>query len=792
MYNEVNNEYPCVRNWYILGKLYYIRRRVETKSRSVYLCDDKIEQKISSRNRFVAYRFSNFRIHICTLDDKLLGSIISKEEIFQFGWLTESVIAIFDQNCVQVYDLTDLSCKLCNIKLPMSSKSIRSCSFDGFGNVFLLSEESELFVMFIVYQPQKLQFDIQFIDSEYSGAEIISALNKRSTSYEEDDVHYIFFCDHIKSYFRRTGEVSTICCQGNIICAEFNPGKNLLATCTTYQGRYILDIYSTNFLNLDNVIKVDMGMYAESSQAIQLGWCGENAVAIMSDSNILQLCNIDGGCIHVNIGTHAKIFSEVDGLHVVGYEFREFFQEVPSPIVEFRGKECSLQPFMHLMAYEKKAYGAGFLNLQSEHVDDRDPTDDARLCVCTALHEMSAGVQMKLLRAASCFAALSRTTDNTMKDFIHSSCSELRVLNSLRKGRDSSFTYLQFQRTETLTTNEKCLSQDDTLLNRITLSMRSRRYMYLQLLLRKYIKRKLSKSFKQDFLGLCNSLMLKHPSISLCMILGTHSTSTTQDLYLNIINLEHHVFWQLPALMNLRTHGVAFTKAFEFKDVDLTYRVLLCIGERLCNQSVMSIIESNFTNFRCSRLKYLHFPHFRPDVLVNSVFGYGQLKIIDQLRSDFPLKFIFYSKLVREFIRISKVCHRYADVSFSNSISFLLELKNDFEIKKFSSNIQISNRQSLWILARFYIRTCDWAALRSLVVSNKAELNIPSIVECSKSHLIPDLLAEEILRLSGRADYLAEIDFIHDTQEALQVASKSVHSFTLKATDYFEKFKMKK
>ena len=96
MYDEVNNEYPCVRNWYILGKLYYIRRKVETKSRSVYLCDDKIEQKISSRNRFVAYRFSNFRIHICTLDDKLLGSIISKEEIFQFGWLTESVIAIFD------------------------------------------------------------------------------------------------------------------------------------------------------------------------------------------------------------------------------------------------------------------------------------------------------------------------------------------------------------------------------------------------------------------------------------------------------------------------------------------------------------------------------------------------------------------------------------------------------------------------------------------------------------------------------------------------------------------------
>jgi hypothetical protein len=48
------------------------------------------------------------------------------------------------------------------------------------------------------------------------------------------------------------------------------------------------------------------------------------------------------------------------------------------------------------------------------------------------------------------------------------------------------------------------------------------------------------------------------------------------------------------------------------------------------------------------------------------------------------------------------------------------------------------------------------------------------------------------MRLSGRADYLAEVDFKHDTQEALQVASKSVQSFTLKATDYFEKFKMKK
>jgi hypothetical protein len=86
----------------------------------------------------------------------------------------------------------------------------------------------------------------------------------------------------------------------------------------------------------------------------------------------------------------------------------------------------------------------------------------------------------------------------------------------------------------------------------------------------------------------------------------------------------------------------------------------------------------------------------------------------------------------------------------------------------------------------------DWNALHSVVVSNKADLNTLSILEYGKNHFIPDQSAERIMRLSGRADYLAEVDFKHDTQEALQVASKSVQSFTLKATDYFEKFKMKK
>jgi hypothetical protein len=147
---------------------------------------------------------------------------------------------------------------------------------------------------------------------------------------------------------------------------------------------------------------------------------------------------------------------------------------------------------------------------------------------------------------------------------------------------------------------------------------------------------------------------------------------------------------------------------------------------------------------------------------------------------------------MREFIRISKVCRRYSDADFRNSTSFFLGLKNDFEIKKFSSSVQISDRHLQWIFARFYIKVQDWNALHSVVVSNKADLNTLSILEYGKNHFIPDQSAERIMRLSGRADYLAEVDFKHDTQEALQVASKSVQSFTLKATDYFEKFKMKK
>lgn len=792
MYDEISHTYPWIRNWYMLGKLYYLRKRVDTISWIGQLSDEKVERKISPRNRFVAFQFSLYRIHICTLDGKFLGSIISKEEILQFGWLTESIVVVFDQNCIQVYDLTDLSYKLCETKLPTSFKNLRSYSFDGYGNVFVCSEECQLFVMFNMHIPQKLHCEIQVIDREHSRAKIISALNKRSMLHEDNDIHYIIFYDHIKSYLRRTGEVFTISCQGNIICAELSPGKGLLATYSTFQGRYILEIYSTNYLNLDSVIKVDMGIYVKSSRASQLSWCGENAVAIMSDSNVLQLCSIDGGRIDINIGVRAKIVSEIDGLHVVGFQFREFFQEVPSPIVESRERNRSFQPFLQLRECEKEKNGVSDLHLHSEDVNDSNPMNNAIFFACAALHEMNAGFQMKALQTASCYSALSCTRGNNIKDLIHSSCRELRVLNSLRKARGISFTYLQYQEWESFKTKEKCLSRNDARLSGISLSFSSRKYVQLQFLMQKYLQRKLSKSFKQEFLGLCNSLLLKHPSVSLCIILGTRSVLTAQDLYFNIINLENCVFWQLEALMNLRTHGIALTRAFEFKDMDLIYRVLLCFGERLSLEGVLSIIESNSTYFKYSRLKYLHFPEFRPGFLVDSVFGYGQLKLIEQFRSDFPLKFIFYSKLMREFIRISKVCRRYSDADFRNSTSFFLGLKNDFEIKKFSSSVQISDRHLQWIFARFYIKVQDWNALHSVVVSNKADLNTLSILEYGKNHFIPDQSAERIMRLSGRADYLAEVDFKHDTQEALQVASKSVQSFTLKATDYFEKFKMKK
>jgi hypothetical protein len=773
MKEDVPSGYLCTKYWYSLGNRYYSKIRCCSIVWGGYLIEMKSVQ-ISSRGKFLACRQPNNLIKIYSLlNGKLIGSIKSGKEILFYGWFTESSLAIIEQNCIKVYELKALSYKSYELKSTLVSKNIYFCFFDGSGNIFLFSDNSDIFV---IYSHQEVKCDLHLVDTERSGAIFICLLHKRKTLRNVKDIYYIIFNDRIKLFSKSTGEIITIHCSGRTICAEISPDENLFATYSTYRGKSVLNIYSTTQLNLCHVVDIYICLKVENTHPFQIAWCGNHSVAIMSNSNILYLFSLDGEQIQINVDENVKIFSEIDGLHIVGFQFHDFIREIPMPIVCF-SEISSAQPIRDCLAYKKQPVN---INTQS-----CNPFDLIHICANAALHEMRIEFQVKLMRLASYYAASAASiADDSIKELIHSTCDRVRKMNLIRKSFGGLLTFAQLEELETSIFLRNSWIVD--LLYSYANSARKRSNS-CHFLLRAISKRKFSKSFKHHLLSFCESLQNKYPSVSSSVLIRPFTMIGALDVNLHAISLELSTLRQIEALLELRVPAFAISKAVECKDVDLVYKVFLCLKQRLKKENFSSIIKANC---KYSQLKYLLFPLSQSDLLIDSVFGRGQIIIIDHLRRDFPDKFATYSKLMREFTKITKLCSRILGVNFIDFISFLLDLENDFEVQKFHSYIQVPDEHMLWILTRFHTKARNWGALQSLLTSRKNILNVNSLVEFGKRNFIPNPIIEK-MRVSEHTELLAEVDFIRDTQEALHIASKSVHTFTLKATDFFEKLKTK-
>lgn len=483
----------------------------------------------------------------------------------------------------------------------------------------------------------------------------------------------------------------------------------------------------------------------KASAPDQLLWCGNQAVALVNNDEIL-LVGPQGGTLTLYYDGPVFAITEIDGMRTITSEKHDFYSIVPDTTVNIF-RIGSVSPAAILLDCVEQ------LENNSPKADENLQIIKSRLsqavtdCIEAAGYEFEAYSQKSLLKAASFGKAALDLYDS---DFYVSTCDLIRLLNVVRQidvGLLISYTQLASL------TPEK-------LIDRLLL----RRQHLLAFKCTQFLKIPQHKVFvhwacskirvsQSDDETVCREIVARLSNlngVSYEEIAKTAYEEGRTKLAIMLTQFEPQPAKQVPLLLNMNEQELALDKAIESYDHDLIIYVLLYLQERITVAAFFRSISEKpvaakvFEAYCRStkQFKLLEDFFYQDDRRLDSVLlelhqapdvqaRVDIMKQHDNLKDTFgkSLKLVNLQQKLE-----SDYQQSFLGLSVSDTISSLLNMSQGNRAHKVKDEFKVPEKRYHWLQVRSFVYRRDWDALFKFATSKKSPIGYePFYYQCLKA-----------------------------------------------------------